>query len=79
MQIYSLFESTLRFLFIADRNEETIAEFVAGILWRKKENSKPWAILPRIIDEYQQTLGIWKRNWLQIPWDFHSFYRESSN
>ena len=41
MQIYSLFESTLRFLFIADRNEETIAEFVAGILWRKKENSKP--------------------------------------
>lgn len=53
MQIYSLFESTLRFLFIADRNEETIAEFVAGILWRKKENSKPWAILPRTIDEYQ--------------------------
>ena len=41
MQIYSLFESTLRFLVIADRNEETIAEFVAGILWRKKENSKP--------------------------------------
>ena len=53
MKIYFLFESTLRFLFIADRNEETIAEFVAGILWRKKENSKPWAILPRTIDEYQ--------------------------